>query len=70
MLCVAAGAIANAWATVQLLVRAGIPEHHLLETSAGLIVLGVPVALTSGVVTAMICKRGWFRKSLPQQPLP
>ena len=64
MLGVAGGAMVNAWVTVQLLISAGVPELWLLETSAALIVLGAPVALVSGMVTAVICNRGWFRRRL------
>lgn len=67
---VAIGSMVNAWLTVQLLIRAGVPELWLLELSAILMVLGVPVALTAGISSAVICNRGWLRKTLPDQPLP
>jgi hypothetical protein len=70
MLAVAAGAAANAWLTVQLLILAGVPELWLLELSAVLPVLGVPVALVAGIATAVICNRGWFRRTLPASTLP
>lgn len=69
-LAVAIGSIVNAWLTVQLLIRAGVPELWLLELSAVLMVLGVPVALLAGISSAVICNRSWLRNTPPDQPFP